>query len=519
MRSRSTAWSDRFPARRHRSARDDLRPGPGKLERLSGIREGGHAALLAWIHDWLACSSPGAGAKRAPRRSPPRRRRDPAMTDWQAESRPEPTSSAGRSARGHAAAGWRPDLLRGLRRGRGDDDVRAAVGDIHSRMWKAQVPRFARDTGWSRAMSGATAIGAARPRGLRRSRERGRLVAVSTRPGPSRPPGHVLGQRAGGGCCSRGRNPKRVAGLVFIGPGAGDRAQAARAAQTFHHRPGRRRGLGEVQPALLAAGTTAGSSILLRRDVLRAALDQADRGRRRLGHGDEPETLALTLSLVARPGERARRCARGSRCPVLVIHGDRRPHPAARGGEPLAEATGGAGHARRRRPRPDVRDPVRVNRLLREFVASRAAAPPAGPAGAAGAEARAVHLLADRPRPRAARRRDRPRAARAAARPGDRLARPAPGDRGAGGGRRAHPPGQRAAGQRVAPHRDRVGRARPALLPGLPPDGRDPGRELHGLPRRRARRATTTCGSATRPGTSTTTCTRTRSSSAPPTCG
>ena len=35
-------------------------------------------------------------------------------------------------------------------------------------------------------------------------------------------------------------------------------------------------------------------------------------------------------------------------------------------------------------------------------------------------------------------------------------------------------------------------------------------RELHGLPRRRARGAPTTCGSATRPGTSTTSCTRTR---------
>ena len=44
------------------------------LERLSGIREG-HAALLAWIHDWLASLEAGAAAKRATRRSPPRRRR------------------------------------------------------------------------------------------------------------------------------------------------------------------------------------------------------------------------------------------------------------------------------------------------------------------------------------------------------------------------------------------------------------------------------------------------------------
>jgi len=44
------------------------------LERLSGIREG-HAALLTWIHDWLASLEAGATTKRATRRRPPRRRR------------------------------------------------------------------------------------------------------------------------------------------------------------------------------------------------------------------------------------------------------------------------------------------------------------------------------------------------------------------------------------------------------------------------------------------------------------
>jgi pimeloyl-ACP methyl ester carboxylesterase len=62
-------------------------------------------------------------------------------------------------------------------------------------------------------------------------------------------------------------------------------------------------------------------------------------------------------------------CAR-VRCPVLVLHGDRDLlHPHARGAA-LAEATGGAvvtlvgcGHV------PQARDPVKVNRLLRNFVA------------------------------------------------------------------------------------------------------------------------------------------------------
>jgi pimeloyl-ACP methyl ester carboxylesterase len=62
-------------------------------------------------------------------------------------------------------------------------------------------------------------------------------------------------------------------------------------------------------------------------------------------------------------------CA-ASRCPVLVIHGDDHV-AAARHGRALAAATGGrlvvlegAGHI------PNARDPVKVNRLIREFVES-----------------------------------------------------------------------------------------------------------------------------------------------------
>ncbi len=71
-------------------------------------------------------------------------------------------------------------------------------------------------------------------------------------------------------------------------------------------------------------------------------------------------------------------CTRVS-CPVLVIHGDEdaiRPHA---GGLALAEATNGrlvtivgGGHA------PNVRDPVVINRLIREFVESVAVRETAG---------------------------------------------------------------------------------------------------------------------------------------------
>jgi pimeloyl-ACP methyl ester carboxylesterase/predicted glycosyltransferase len=89
----------------------------------------------------------------------------------------------------------------------------------------------------------------------------------------------------------------------------------------------------------------------------------------------DPETLADTSSALDLCGreEFADVCAR-VRCPVLVIHGDAdliRPHAQ---GAALARVTGGdlvtlegSGHG------PHARDPVRVNLLLRDFIAPRPA--------------------------------------------------------------------------------------------------------------------------------------------------
>ena len=84
----------------------------------------------------------------------------------------------------------------------------------------------------------------------------------------------------------------------------------------------------------------------------------------------DPETLANTDRGIGLPRSEPfeETCARVS-CPVLVIHGDDdRLRPLAQAAA-LADATGGtlvtfagSGHA------PHVRDPVRVNLLLREFV-------------------------------------------------------------------------------------------------------------------------------------------------------
>ena len=82
-----------------------------------------------------------------------------------------------------------------------------------------------------------------------------------------------------------------------------------------------------------------------------------------------PETLALTYLAPFMEPEEARELAGRVRCPVLVIHGEEDGHGSVTRGIALAEHTGGrlvllegSFHA------PHVRDPVRVNLLLRDFI-------------------------------------------------------------------------------------------------------------------------------------------------------
>ena len=83
------------------------------------------------------------------------------------------------------------------------------------------------------------------------------------------------------------------------------------------------------------------------------------------------ETLALTYWAPSLEPDALRELARSVRCPVLVLHGDQDGLMSLTRGLALAEHTGGrlvvlegSGHA------PHVRDPVKVNLLLREFVES-----------------------------------------------------------------------------------------------------------------------------------------------------
>ena len=150
----------------------------------------------------------------------------------------------------------------------------------------------------------------------------------------------------------RSGHPERVAGIVAIGPrscgfrarrsGNGTRSSWSRPTASPH------RGLGEVQPALLARGDYEDFlRFFFGADVHRAALDQADRGlRRRGGTRSRPETPGRhhrrpARRATARCASRRAACAAGPTCPVLVIHGTEDPIRPHADGERLAELTGG----------------------------------------------------------------------------------------------------------------------------------------------------------------------------------
>ena len=90
-----------------------------------------------------------------------------------------------------------------------------------------------------------------------------------------------------GAAARRASTPSAVAGIVFIGPALPlAPTRRGRARRAVRRAARHRRGLGEVQPPLLARATTRTSSSSSSRSVHRAALDQADRGLRRLGARD-----------------------------------------------------------------------------------------------------------------------------------------------------------------------------------------------------------------------------------------
>ena len=209
-----------------------------------------------------------------------------------------------------------PHRLRGLRRGRGDDPAAPAVGDRPLALLEAPgplpgapLPRRHLRPARQRALRPPREPPRATARAPRRSDALAVLDAAGVdrlrdRRATARPPAAALLLAAD--------HPERVRGALFMSPGAADHAAAARAHRPLvRRRAALLRGLGEDEPPLLGARLPRLPRVLLRPLLLRAALDQADRGRGRLGARDRRrETLALTIDS---PGPRPRDDRRAAR--------------------------------------------------------------------------------------------------------------------------------------------------------------------------------------------------------------
>jgi len=244
---------------------------------------------------------------------------------------------------------------------------------IHSRHWKAQIPYLARHFRVV-TFDGRGNGKSDRPRGAAAYTEAefaADALAVMDATGTGSAVLVSLSRGALWGTCLADEHPARVDGLVAIAPAVpltddlAARAVVARFDEELEHDDGWAkynrhawlrdyRGFLEFFFAQMFCEPHSTKQI---EDCVGWGLET------------DPETLVDTHKAI--DVDRAaftQRCARIT-CPVMVLHGDHdriRPHAA---GAALAEATGGelvtlagSGHG------PHARDPVAVNRLLREFV-------------------------------------------------------------------------------------------------------------------------------------------------------
>ena len=246
---------------------------------------------------------------------------------------------------------------------------------IHSRHWKAQIPYLARH---ARVITfdGRGNGRSDRPRGVEAYDERefaADALAVMDATGTEQ--ACIVGLSAGvlWGMLLAAEHPERVAGAVFIAPGAPFAQHLARVGTPFDQPLERYDGWAKYNLHHWRADY---------RDFLEFFFGQVftephstKQFEDCVGWGLEtdPDTLALTY-LGRRLNDRDEFAAlcRQVVCPVLVMHGTEDAVRPVTVGEQVAEATGGrfvalegAGHC------PHARDPVRVNLLIREFAVPR----------------------------------------------------------------------------------------------------------------------------------------------------
>ena len=246
---------------------------------------------------------------------------------------------------------------------------------VHSRLWKQQLPYFARH-GAALTFDGRGNGRSDRPVGTSAYAERefaADALAVMDASGTERAAIVSLSAGANWAALLAAEHPARVAGAVFVGPAVPLGQHAARTVHAFDEPLDTDEGwakfnrhywlahYGEFVEFFFAEVFSERHSTKQIEDCVGWALET------------DPETLASTHAgrVMLHDRDAFLRLCERIRCPVLVVHGtDDRIRPFSTGAA-LAEATGGhlvalegAGHC------PQNRDPVRFNLLVREFVES-----------------------------------------------------------------------------------------------------------------------------------------------------
>ena len=251
---------------------------------------------------------------------------------------------------------------------------------LHSRHWKMQIPYLARHCRVV-TFDGRGNGKSDRPQDPAAYDEREFAAdAIAVMDGTETEQAVIVGFSMGGqrGLILAAEYPDRVAGAVFIGPsfpgggeplrergeyGFDEEYETHEGWAKFNRRYWSRDFVGFVE-FFMSKMFTEPHSTKPFEDTVGWALET------------DAETLIATVDAPELTPEEARELAAKVRCPVLVVHGKDDAIVSVSRGAGLAEQTGGAfvalegsGHA------PHVRDPVKVNLLLRDFAAPRRPSP------------------------------------------------------------------------------------------------------------------------------------------------
>jgi pimeloyl-ACP methyl ester carboxylesterase len=248
---------------------------------------------------------------------------------------------------------------------------------MHSRHWKLQVPYLARHCrvvafdGRGNGRSDRPT----EPQAYRSVEFAADALAVMDATGTERAVLVCLSLGASWALELGARHPERVAGIVFIAPALPLGQSDPKVAHSFTERLDTTEGWAKFNQHYWREHYREFLEFFLAQMFTEAHSTKPIEDTVGWGLETDPETLVATRLGSSAEGEpfsdpeRAAELATRLRCPVLVIHGDGDAIRPLANGARLAELAGGdlvtlggSGHA------PHVRDPVKANLLIREFI-------------------------------------------------------------------------------------------------------------------------------------------------------